>query len=116
MSLDTAIFGAERVRDARFRFAEAFRSQSGGVETLRGEIGDDGRCAPLRQSKVILLGAGCVGMAVDFKILTPQARIFERLGELIEIVLGGLRQLVRIEFEIDEKIEDRKSTRLTPVT
>src|ERR1700722_13181356 len=64
---DAAIFGAERVGDAWFRFAEAPRPQSGGVETLRGEIGDDGRCAPLRQSKVILLGAGCVGMAVDFK-------------------------------------------------
>jgi hypothetical protein len=77
IGLYTSIFRAERVRYTRFRFAKALRLQLGGVETLRGEIGDDGRCAPFRQAEIILFGAGRVGMAIDFKTLA-----FETCGSL----------------------------------
>ena len=50
-------------------------------------------------------------MAVDLEFLLLQAGIVQRLGELVEILLGRLRQLVGVEFEIDEKIEFRRGAR-----
>ena len=99
MRLDAAIFAAERVGDARLRFAKAPGLQARGVNPLSGEIGDDRRGSPFRQSEIVFFGAGRIRMAVDFEFLILQTRVAQRLGELVEVVLGRLRQLVGVELD-----------------
>src|SRR5579872_6216279 len=111
MRLDAAVFRAERVGGARLRLAETLADQFAGVDALRGEISDDRVGASLRQAEIILLRPGGVGMPVDLEALSLQARVMERLGELVEIFLGGGRQLVRVEFERHQQVELRRSVR-----
>ena len=107
MSFDAAVLRAERVGDARFRLPEAFGDEQGRVQSLRRQITDDRISAPFGQIEIVIFSPDCVRMTVDLELLALKSRVLQRFGELIQILLCHARQLVRVEFEIDEQVKTR---------